>query len=182
MHHQSVKIYVGNITISNSCSLGFFDSLEKEPTFHVFFFYNWRIPEKNQKNPWLFQNCFEVPFLANLWIAIANSSGIFEKWTKIKINVFSIICKKTFGKFLQLLGSHWSLIFIGQFIFFLSKINQFFYENILGFFNSLEKPFSKSSQLLGSYCRFFLQSLIFFPKLSNFISQFVFLSKINQFH
>ena len=37
VHHQSVKKYVGNITISNSCSLGFFDSLEKEPTFHVFF-------------------------------------------------------------------------------------------------------------------------------------------------
>ena len=37
VHHQSVKKYVGNITISNSCSLGFFDSLEKEPTFHVSF-------------------------------------------------------------------------------------------------------------------------------------------------
>ena len=64
MHHQSVKKYVGNITISNSCSLGFFDSLEKEPTFHVFF--PKIIEQFQKKNPWLFQNCFEVPLLVNL--------------------------------------------------------------------------------------------------------------------
>lgn len=49
--------------------------------------------------------------------------------------------------------------------------------HILGFFDCLEEPLGKSSELLCRCCRFFLQSLIFFSELSDFVSQFCFLPR-----